>query len=214
MTAARRWLRGVSSGLLIALTIVVPALPAAAANELELSSDGVTWSSTLTGVLFGAPEHVVPGDVVTSALWVRNGSADPAQVRLDVADDLGITPGTLAGDLSLAIDGDPVAGGARWAGPVLAPGAAVRIPLVVSFAAASPSGTQMSAAAVLDSVLLVQSVVSPTPTPGATATGTTPRGGLAHTGQDVAATLLVSLAAVGFGVLLLASRRRARRHEG
>ncbi|KQR17035.1 hypothetical protein ASF78_06860 [Cellulomonas sp. Leaf334] len=215
--------------LLVALAIVVPAGQAAAAGELELSDDGTTWSSTLTGPLFPTPELVVPGDVVASALWVRNASTDAAQVRIDVADDLGVTPGTFAGDLALSIDGDPVSGGARWDGPVLVPGAAVRIPLVVSFSAASQSTSQLSAAAVLDGVLLVQTGAAPGPTAGTsaspsagpapvttsspTASGASPHGGLARTGQDVAGTLVVSLVTAGVGVLLLVSRRRVRRGE-
>jgi hypothetical protein len=208
-----------SAAVLAALLTAVPAGPAHAADPLELSLDGIAWSASLPARLFASPAVIVPGDVLSSALWVRNSTGDPARVDLEVADDLGVAPGTLAGDLSLSIDGDPVSGGSRWDGPVLAPGASVRIPLVVSFSAASPSTSQMSAAMVLESVLLVQTGVGVAPTPtssagaASTATGHAPQGSLARTGQDVAGALLVSLTAVGLGMLLVAARRRRRRTE-
>ena len=210
-----------STGVLAALLIAVPAGPAHAADPLELSLDGIAWSASLPTRLFASPAVIVPGDVLSSALWVRNSTSDPARVDLEVADDLGVVPGTLAGDLSLSVDGDPVSGGSRWEGPVLAPGAAVRIPLAVTFSAASPSTSRTSAAMVLESVVLLQTGVgvAPAPTPtssagaGSTATGSAPRGSLARTGQDVAGALLVSLTSVGVGVLLVAARRRRRRTE-
>jgi hypothetical protein len=215
-------------GILTVVGAVVPASAAHAADPLELSIDGSTWSSTLPGALFGSPAAAVPGDVIVSALWVRNGSGDPARVTLDVADDLG-DAGTLAGDLALSIDGSPAPGGTRWQGPVLAPGASVRIPLVVTFDASSQLSSRLSAAAVIDAVGLVQTGVGPgvvPPGPGVAPTspgsggadpvkpsGQSAPGGLAHTGADVVRALGVSVGAVIGGLLLLAVRRRARREE-
>lgn len=207
------------AGVLAGLLTVVPATAAHAADPLEVSLDGTTWNASLPTRLFASPGVIVPGDVLTSVLWVRNGSGDPARVDLEVADDLGVGPGTLAADLSLAIDGTPAPGGTSWRGPDLAPGAVARIPLVVTFAASSQSVSQESVAAVLDSVTLVQTGVGPAPasTPRQTPppSPTPPaRGGLAHTGAELGGALGVASAAVGAGfLLLLAARRRARRTE-
>jgi hypothetical protein len=219
----------------------VPAGAAQAADPLQLSLDGVTWSATLPSALFASPAAVVPGDVITAALWVRNASGDPARVDLGVADDIGVTPGTLAGDLSVSIDGTPTPGGTSWHGPDLAPGASARIPLVVTFAASSQLSSRVSVAAVLDSVTLVQTGVgtgspprgdvptstpspsaaspaaSSAPVPAAAALPVRPASawgrGLAHTGADVAGALGVAFAAVGVGFLLLVARRRSRRAQ-
>ncbi|MEZ0448097.1 hypothetical protein [Cellulomonas sp. ICMP 17802] len=223
MRGARRGLLA-GIGVLAAVLTVLPAAAARAADPLALSTDGVTWAATLPGALFGSPSVVVPGDVISSALWVRNESGDRARVGLEVSDDLGAVPGTLAGDLSLTIDGVAVAGGTSWQGPELAPGATLRIPLVVTFAASSHVASSVSAATVLDSVTLVQAVGAPVVAPPAAAPTSaaaratphgrpTSGGGLAHTGADVAGAVGASFAAVGVGILLLAARRRSRRAE-
>lgn len=223
--------------LLAAFGVAAGAAPAQAADELQLSSDGTNWSTSLGAALFGTPQVIVPGDVVSSALWVRNASGDPARVDLLVASGLGVTPGTLAGDLSLTIDGTAAAGGSRWHGPVLAPGAATRIPLVVTFDAASQVTSRLAATSVLDAAILVQTSVGPDPAenpptaspsaaPSSSASPTSSAGsvsaarpaasgpaGLARTGADVARVLGVSLGAIGVGFLLLVARRRSRRSE-
>jgi hypothetical protein len=228
----RRLAAALSTGLLAVLLTTVPVGLAHAADPLELSLDGTSWSTALPSRLFSSPAVIVPGDVISSALWVRNGSDDLARVDLEVADGLGVTPGTLAGDLSLSIDGTPAAGGSRWHGPVLAPGASVRVGLTVTFAATSDQATRVAVATVLDSVTLVQSAVG-TADPPATASpqgvsppaGVPPEGvaapraaphaatGLASTGADLARVLGVSCSAVGVGILLLLTRRTSRRSE-
>lgn len=225
----RRAARLLGAALLAGALSVLPAGAAQAADPLQLSLDGTSWSATLPGALFASPRAIVPGDVITSALWVRNASSDPARVDLEVADDLGVTPGTFAGDLSLTIDGTPAPGGTTWHGPDLAPGASARIPLVVTFAASADLGSRVSVAAVLDAVTLVQTGVGPEVTPPTTpptSTPTTPAGsgaathapasgsgGLAHTGADVLRAAGVSFGAILVGLLLLAARRRSRRAE-
>ncbi|WP_421734771.1 hypothetical protein [Cellulomonas sp.] len=219
-----------------ALALGLSAAPAQAADELLLSTDGTSWSTALTSVLFGGSRTLVPGDVVTSTLWVRNASGDRARVEVDVADALGAMPGTFAGDLALTIDGAAAPGGARWRGPVLEPGAAVRIPLVVTFDVASEASSRLEAASVLDAVVLVQTAVGPGPSPAPTASGspaTVPAtvsagapaavpvglpaglrppavGGLALTGQELLLPLGAAAAAVVAGLLLVAVRRRSR----
>ena len=170
--------------------------------------------------LFASPAVIVPGDVVTADLWVRNSSGDPARVDLVVAEDLGVGPGTLAGDLSLTIDGGSGTR-RRPAGTVRTsqPGGRARITLVVTFDAASQSTSQASVATVLDlPSTLVQTDVGP-----AVVADRSPRrrpptsggSGLAHTGGGRRVGHGVrSLGAVLVGLLLVAARRRSRRAEG
>lgn len=224
MTRVRRVLL-IGALVLVGASTVVPAAAAQATDPLQLSLDGTSWSASLPGMLFASPSVVVPGDVISSALWVRNATGDPARVDLEVADDLGVTPGTLAGDLSLSIDGTPASGGTSWHGPEIPPGGTARIPLVVTFAASSQLTSQVSVAAVLDSVTLVQTGIGPGVTP-TTPAATTPAGavdaappadggsgGLARTGAEIARTAGISLGAIVVGFLLLAARRRSRRDQ-
>ena len=81
------------SAVLAALLVMAPAGAAHAADPLEVSLDGSTWSAALPAHLFPSPAVIVPGDVVAATLWVRNGSGDRARVDLEVADDLGVSPG-------------------------------------------------------------------------------------------------------------------------
>lgn len=225
MSAVARVVGSVGVAALLALGVCAPAH---AAGELELSLDGVSWSADLVDEIFGHVGVIVPGDVIRSDLWVRNASSDRAQIELDVADALGAVPGTFAGDLALTIDGTPTAGGARWRGPDLAPGAALRIPLVLEFDPASTTSSRSGVTTVLDAVVLVQTAAGPgrepaaqSPVPGAAASpvrpaasGSAPRSGnLARTGSELTGVLGVAFAAVGGGFLLVVARRRSRRVE-
>lgn len=206
----RRVGRGLSVLGAVLVTLCATALPAQAADALELSTDGTHWSTTLPDQVFRSPQLVVPGDVIASELWVRNTSDAPTRVQLTVADGLGTTPGRLAGDLSLLIDGAPAVGGDLWVGPPLAAGAVVRIPLVVTFSAAARSGSRLDTASVLSTVSLVQTGPGAAAAPPAVRS---PQGNLARTGLDAARTLAVAACATGLGVLLLAARRRPRRSQ-
>jgi hypothetical protein len=72
--------RATVTALAAAALIAVPALPAVAADEVSLSSDGVNWGSTLSAPVFGTVATMVPGEIRTATMWVRNSS--PLQVRL------------------------------------------------------------------------------------------------------------------------------------
>ena len=154
-----------STAVLAALLSAVPAGAAHAADPLELSLDGTAWSAVLPSRLFASPAVIVPGDVVSADLWVRNSSGDPARVDLVVAEDLGVSPGTLAGDLADHRRG-PRTGGAELYGPDLAPGGRARITLVVTFDASSQSMSRRRRS-VLDAVTLVQTGVAPATAPTA-----------------------------------------------
>ena len=58
----------------------------AADGGVTVSLDGTTFTSSVTSPLFDPALRVVPGDVVTEDLWVRNSSTTDARVRLDVLD--------------------------------------------------------------------------------------------------------------------------------
>jgi hypothetical protein len=226
VTRIRRALAVVAT---MAAALVLTAPSASAASGIELSPDGATWGTTLSGALFGTPARLVPGDVVTATLWVRNASITSARVDLRVAAGIGARDGSFAGDLRLSVDGRELGGGSTWNGPVLAPGGVTRVPLVVTYVAAAGSSGVVQAASVLDSVSLVEA--DPAPSPTATAStptssptpigdptspappGTGGAGGLASTGAAAAREVGVAFAATLAGALLLAAARRRRRPE-
>ena len=227
--------RVVGSVGVAALLALGTSAPAYAADELELSLDGVSWSTVLGDEVFARAGTMVPGDVIESDLWVRNASQDRARVDVQVSDEIGAAPGTFPGDLALTIDGTVTPGGTTWRGPDLAPGATARIPLVLVFDAASLGGSRDDVSAVLEAVILTQTAAGPGSSPGPGAgstpgTGPTPRAGsgaapagesappswvrgLAHTGAEPVGALALALAATGTGFLLLVARRRARRSD-
>lgn len=86
----------------IAAAVLLTASPAVAAGEIGLSSDGVSWGSTLSQPLFDPGFRWVPGDRETASFWVRNESGDSA--LLDVA-ILGSSVDSLmeTGDLSVTV---------------------------------------------------------------------------------------------------------------
>ena len=93
--------------IVIVAAILLAAAPAIAADEVGLSSDGVSWGSALSEPLFDPAFRWVPGDRETASFWVRNESSDAA--LLDVA-ILGSSVDALmeTGDLSVTV---AVAGG-------------------------------------------------------------------------------------------------------
>lgn len=198
---------------------------AAADGGVEVSPDGTTWSSELGGTLLADASGMVPGDVATGDLWVRNGSDVEARVRVRVQPGVGDGSASLAGSLRVLVDGDEIAGGATWRGPVLAPGDVIRIPLVVGFDPDAASGA-LQVAQVLDRVTLVDVASEPDQEPdpdddyaftggdddGGGPDG--PDGGLAHTGSDVVPVGAAAVACVLGGALLVARRRRHAAQPG
>jgi hypothetical protein len=204
-------------GLVVALlaTALLTSTPAQAADGIALSLDGTSWSRSLPGRIFPAPSHVAPGDVVVSALWVRNDSATRARVQLRAGSRLGSHDGSFVGDLTLTVGGVAVAGGATWRGPALGPGQRVRVPLVVRYSAAATS-SGITAATVLESATLSQ--VGPDAGPAGPGSGEhrPPGGGLASTGLDAvrASTCAFVALAAGLVLVLVAARRRHQRDGG
>jgi LPXTG-motif cell wall-anchored protein len=154
----RWWARG-AAVVLASVAAAVGGSAAQAADELELSTDGLTWTSTLPDSIFGDPRVLVPGDVVAGRLWLRNASGDRARVDLRVAPGLGDGSASLGGALELTIDGARVGGGSRWSGPALAPGGVARVELRVALPADADNGTRASTVRVIDAAVLVQTAV-------------------------------------------------------
>lgn len=66
--------------------VLLPASPARAASALQLSSDGVNFSSSFEGNVFQADGRVVPGDALHGRFWVRNAGSSAAYLRVGLAD--------------------------------------------------------------------------------------------------------------------------------
>lgn len=68
----------------VALAVCVLAVPASAADELGLSSDGTTWAGSLPQPLFDPAFRWVPGDSETASFYVRNQSPDAGVLDLNL----------------------------------------------------------------------------------------------------------------------------------
>lgn len=77
-------MRTVVLSVLAFALLAVPAAPASAADEIGLSRDGQTWSSTLTDPLFDSGVTWVPGDVRRVSFWVRNRASTSAVISATV----------------------------------------------------------------------------------------------------------------------------------
>jgi LPXTG-motif cell wall-anchored protein len=71
--------------LLLAFGLVLVGVPpASAADEIGLSRDGVTFSSSLSGSLFDPAFTWVPGDVESETFYVRNQGDATARLTVDI----------------------------------------------------------------------------------------------------------------------------------
>jgi hypothetical protein len=136
--------------------------PAGAADDggIVVSVDGDRYDDAPAEPLFAAPPVIVPGDVVTETLWVRNDSGVPATLRIDATDARATVAGFAdALRVSAAIppldaDAVPFGDAADCAvllrGPVLEPGELVAVAVSLSFSAATPDRVGHDARATLD----------------------------------------------------------------
>jgi len=74
--------RVVGTAALAVILALVAAEPAAAADEIQLSDDGVTYGSNLAAPLIPGLPVLVPGDTLSESFWVRNSG--PSQAYLTV----------------------------------------------------------------------------------------------------------------------------------
>lgn len=140
--------------------------PASADNELELSHDGTTWSATLSGTLFDNALRWVPGDARTATFYVRNTSANPGTLNIDI---LGDHVGTLLdlGDLHIKTEGNngfslPVSDGDehRILLREQIPGSAVvPITITVTFDDVSPNESQRLSTDLRFRLTLIQTII-------------------------------------------------------
>jgi hypothetical protein len=96
--------RAVLIGILVVAIGVVfgTAVPAhAAPKPIGLSTDGVTFTDTMSSSVFGGA-LIVPGKPVTRTFWVQNRAGDPGNLALALTDVTG-TDSTFLGALSLQL---------------------------------------------------------------------------------------------------------------
>ena len=207
---------------------------------VQVSLDGVTFTEELRDPLFGHPPVMVPGDVVTEVLWVRNASDRETVVRLS-GTGAWSTSAALAEELlvwashSGRDDGRPVPVGLAdgcallLSGPVLPPGGVLAVEVSLGFASDTSGRDGHGAQAGIDFVAALRepaeaagdgadcrgAVVPGLPHgPGAEGPGPGMPHSIASTGTAALLLAVVSLAVLAFGIPLLGIstyRRKAAR---
>lgn len=76
--------RSLAAVALAAAMVLVAADPATAADELELSTDGVSYADTIATPLFSSADLLVPGDSRQSTFWVRNATSFQTYLRVAI----------------------------------------------------------------------------------------------------------------------------------
>ena len=76
---------GAVVALVTAGVLAAPAAHASTSQPVQFSADGIHWSDSYTGALFGGV-LLVPGGSVDRAFYVRNGASDPAMLRVTLYD--------------------------------------------------------------------------------------------------------------------------------
>lgn len=136
-------------GALLVLVVAV-ASPAAADDELSVSSDGVNFARALGGPIFDPALRWVPGDVRSSTIHVKNNDQFAARLDIDLlgdhlgdlldSGDLHVTTSAASGIAGVASDGSTT----RILGAANVPGdAVVPVTITVSFDEDSPNATQL-----------------------------------------------------------------------
>lgn len=199
----------VLASLLSAVTI---AGPAHASDEIGLSLDGVTFSSSLSEPLFDPDFRWVPGDEQTRTFYVRNQSRDGADLAVDV---LGNKVDSLlgTGDLTIRARGnlgtwhdldDP--GTHRLVDSVgLEASDVARVDVAVSFAGGSSNQSQLRRLELDFRIGLGQDI--------AELDGGDGGGLLPATGGPALAVLVTGLALVGAGLTVASRRREKEEHH-
>jgi hypothetical protein len=107
------------TALLAAAMTIGVAAPAHAADEVLVSPDGVSFSNSYPGSLFGSIAMLVPGDSDQETFYVRNGGSEPGHLRItlkdvvaadaDFADALTVSASTVdqAGPAATTLSADP-----------------------------------------------------------------------------------------------------------
>lgn len=219
---------------LAAAGVAVTAAPASAddANPLEYSSDGVSWSTTPLASVFPAGFAFVPGDSLSSTIYLRNNRAVTSSIVV-VISDLDVSDTELGQALTLSAT-DFASGG--WAStPIadlrnctaimprrdLAPGEVVSVRIEASLDPSLTGGQAQSTHARFNVLAGLADPSAPAAAAGCpTIAGVIPSlpnagGTIASTGaQAPAGALMVAGMALGCGwLMILAARRRRRESE-
>lgn len=233
LAGQRRRLLALSLGVVLAaMGFLLPAPAAAAAGEIEVSYDNVTYSPTLPTPLFSSIALHVPGDTQTATFYVRNSGATDARFRLTLhsvtvsdpalANALTVSaspppPGTPGADVSMA-SAKPCR--VLMQGQVIAKDDYLRVTAVLKLGDLQGLAGQGATATFSLRVSLSDSAAPLPPDgcdpggtdiPGTGGNGSIP---LATTGTEVPLPLIMGTAAVlGVGLFLILAARRRRKDE-
>lgn len=150
-----------------ALVVLLPG-QSHAENELDLSRDGRTWTSTIDAPLFDQSMRWVPGDSESARFYVRGRGGTPGDLTVDV---VSTTSDRLlqSGDLRITARG----GGGDWtpvdaAGtqrllttPNIPDGAVVPVTVTATFDADATNTTELRATRLRFRVSLAESIPEP-----------------------------------------------------
>jgi LPXTG-motif cell wall-anchored protein len=225
-----------ASGMASAITQgVSPELAVADSPVVLVSTDGVTYLPNLLVGLFDGVGLMVPGDTATSELWIKNPTASPATVRVnigdvsstsvDLANNLQLTAVNSANGASVTETWSQLAECDVMVQPItIAAGAVLRIDLTLSMLNAPGLVAQHQDGALTADVSMRDAAAGSFPTstcdPASTSPGVTepaathPRKILGYTGETFPTQLLLlGSILVGVGWFLVVARRRRRRSE-
>lgn len=100
MNRVGRMILGLTAGFALAMAPVGAAVAAPTAQDVEVSLDGVNFSSTPSGSLFAGVAPLVPGGSAQRTLWVRNDGPATVVMRIN-ATDVTVADPLYAASLSL-----------------------------------------------------------------------------------------------------------------
>ena len=210
-------------GVITGLVLLVPST-ANAADEIGLSNDGVTWSSSLPQPLFDPAFRWVPGDSETASFFVRNQGPSTALMTIEAR----------SADTDELLENDDIslqarAEGGGWVSldngvasesltaQSIGQGGVVRIDVNASFDPASTNQSQTKQVALRFAVTLADALEGPGDKadgsddggPIGSGSGTDSAGIIPNAGSVVTPLLLwVGAILVGVGLALLVRRRR------
>ena len=193
-----------------ALLLGAGASPAAAADQIGLSRDGRSWSSTLGTPVFDPAVRWVPGDVRQARFYVRNQAAQSGLLSLQI--DVRDPDSLLAGDdVRLQVRRDsgawtPVRADGRSVlvgGAQLAPATSTRVEVRATFVAGSPNPSQRTELELGFSVALVEQNSDVEP----------PGGFLPQTGGIALVWVRVGFGLLALGAGILIALRRTHRRK-
>ena len=218
--------------------LVAPVGPAAAAPlPLEYSADGTSWSATPLMSVFPSGMRIVPGDEISSTIYLRTTRTAPTELSV-VLTGLIVDDPALANNMVLGSTPNMGFGLARTAfnrirtcTPVLTRTAVaayqvVALTVTVGLSADLPARVAANANAHFNLVIGMSDtgVGAPVPgcsgptipaTPGTRGAATGADGSIAHTGSDVTyPALAVAAVTLGAGwIFMMIGRRRRRQTE-